>query len=317
MSSKNIVIIGGGHGQAMICSSIKNISNININAIVTVADDGGSTGRLRELFHLPAMGDIRNVLLALSDPDDILVKLMNYRFSNYTNQQTDVLGHNLGNLIFTALANETGSFDQSIEVLRSMLHIKGHVLPVTDQIVTLNALMKDGTRVKGEKNIPTMENQIEKVFYDVPVYANENVIEVLREADLIIYGIGSLYTSILPNVIISDINEALKASKAPKVYFCNAMTQPGETDGYSVEDHVNALYAHHVPVDLVICSNDTIPDNILDRYASQHSKPVYLKENDHDYQIMEANLLSFEHDLVRHDPNKILKVFLDLLERID
>lgn len=314
MNPKKIVIIGGGHGQAMICRSIKDLDNVQISAIVTVADDGGSTGRLREIFHLPAMGDIRNVLLSLSD-DSVLKRLMNYRFVNEANKDSedDVLGHNLGNLIFTALANETGSFDESIDILSEMLHARGKVLPVTDQIVTLNAMMKDGTRVRGEKNIPNIDNQIEKVFYDGPVTANPEVIKTIEEADYIIYGIGSIYTSILPNVIIPQINNALQNCKAPKIYFCNAMTQPGETDNYSMEDHVQALVDHHALVDTVIVANDVIPTKILERYHSQHQNVVRQEKYVHDYKVIEASLLSYDTGLIRHNPDKIKDLFIKLL----
>lgn len=316
MSNKNVVIIGGGHGQALLCRSIKDIDDISLTAIVTVADDGGSTGRLRELFHLPAMGDIRNVLLALSDTDSVLAKLMNYRFANESDTDHDVLGHSLGNLIFTALANETGSFEETIDILSDLLKTKGKILPVTDQLVTLNALMEDGTRVRGEKNIPTMVNNISKVFYDVPVCANGEVIEALNHADLIIYGIGSLYTSILPNVIIPEINEALRNCRAPKVYFCNAMTQPGETDGYSLEDHVNALKKHNVPVDIVIQASETIPEEMVEKYLTQHSVAVKQRESNHDYTVLSYPMLEFTHQLVRHDSSKVAAVFKDLLERV-
>ena len=317
---KEVVIIGGGHGQSLICQSIKDIPDIHITAIVTVADDGGSTGRLRALFHLPAMGDIRNVLLALSDDQQgILTALMNYRFvevDGSTNNETDVLGHNLGNLIFTALANTTHSFEESIRILSELLHTVGDVLPVTEQIVTLNALMEDGTRVRGEKNIPTMVNTISRVFYDVPVKANINAVNAILNADVIIYGIGSLYTSILPNVIIPEITDALVHCNAPKIYFCNAMTQPGETDGYTMEDHVHALESHHCPLDTVVMANDMIPDHIIGRYLDQHSIVVKATSAFHPYTLVQESLLRFDHDLVRHDPLKVKKVMEYLLNTV-
>ena len=317
---KEVVIIGGGHGQSLICKSIKDIPDIHVTAIVTVADDGGSTGRLRTLFHLPAMGDIRNVLLALSnDQNGILTALMNYRFTEEngsTTNETDVLGHNLGNLIFTALANTTHSFEESIRILSDLLHTVGDVLPVTEQIVTLNALMEDGTRVRGEKNIPTMVNTISRVFYDVPVHANINAVQAILNADVIIYGIGSLYTSILPNVIIPEITDALVHCHAPKIYFCNAMTQPGETDGYTMEDHVHALESHHCPLDTVVMANDDIPEYILDRYLDQHSIRVKATSSSHPYSLIQSSLLTFDHDLVRHDPTKVKMVMEQLLHAV-
>lgn len=318
MSNKRIVVIGGGHGQSLICQSIKSIDHLDISAIVTVADDGGSTGRLRELFHLPAMGDIRNVMLALSDSTSLLARLMDYRFASSPDdmEDMDVQGHNLGNLIFTALMQETGSLEESINALASILHTQGKVIPVTDQVVTLNAMMKDGTRVKGEKNIPTMVNSIDKVFYDISVYANTHAIEAILNADLIIYGIGSLYTSILPNVIIPEVADALHRCNAPKVYFCNAMTQPGETDGYSLEDHMEAFDKHHVPVDLVVLANDLIPNALTSKYLTQHSIAVKAKNKEHTYQVWQREMLQFDNQLVRHDVNKVKAIIKELLGKV-
>ena len=163
---KKVVVIGGGHGQSLICRALKQIDNITISAIVTVADDGGSTGRLRKQFHIPAMGDIRNVLISLSEKESVMRDLMDYRFATLGSEDIDVQGHNLGNLILTALTEETGSFLEAIQVASDVLKVKGKIIPATTEIITLYARMEDGVIVKGEANIPSFDHHIEEVFYD-------------------------------------------------------------------------------------------------------------------------------------------------------
>ena len=316
MKNKHVVVIGGGHGQSLICRSIKNIDDVDISAIVTVADDGGSTGRLRKQFHIPAMGDIRNVMISLAESESVMSELMDYRFEDPTGLQRDIQGHNLGNLILTALTQQSGSFLEAIQTIGQVLNVKGKIIPATTEVITLYAEMEDGVIVKGEANIPDIANHIKRVFYDKTVEATEEAIEAIHEADLIIYGIGSVYTSILPNVIIPNIKEALKKSKAKKYYFCNAMTQPGETDGYFVEDHVNALLSHGAVIDGVVVANDELPiENVLN-YQKEGSTPVRLKYEKHEYEVIMKNLLSFEKGLIRHDAKKVNQVIRELLEEV-
>ena len=307
---KNVVAIGGGHGLSTILQGIRDIDDISISAIVTVADDGGSTGRLRKRYTIPAMGDIRNVLVALSDSEPLLHELMNYRFEGEDNM--DIAGHSLGNLILTALTNMTGSFNESIRIASDLLKVKGKIIPSTLQSVTLFAMMDDDTIVKGEANIPSLIHNIEKVFYDVAVDANQEAIDAIRNADLILYGIGSLYTSILPNTIIPGINKALHESKARKVYFANCMTQSSETYNYDLKKHLDAFAKHDTDVDMVIMHNDRIPDNILYRYVQQNS--IEVKDNgDTGLEVRKFSLLKFDNDLVRHDSNKIRTVLESIL----
>ena len=307
---KNIVAIGGGHGLSIILRSIKDVKDVNISAIVTVADDGGSTGRLRKRYTIPAMGDIRNVMLALSDSNPLMQNLMQYRFEGEDNM--DISGHSLGNLILTALTNMTGSFDEAIKETSQVLKVKGSIIPSTLESVSLFARMDDDTIIRGEASIPSLNHQILKVFYDHDVEANEKAIEAILNADIILYGIGSLYTSILPNVIIKDINEALQKSKAKKIYFANAMTQSNETYNYDLKDHIDALERHNVPVDTIIKHSETIPDEIKEKYAKQNSIEV-INNNNTKQNVIETELLDFSNGLVRHDPNKIRKVVEGLL----
>ena len=307
---KNVVAIGGGHGLSTILQGIRDIDDISISAIVTVADDGGSTGRLRKRYTIPAMGDIRNVLVALSDSEPLLHELMNYRFEGEDNM--DIAGHSLGNLILTALTNMTGSFNESIRIASDLLKVKGKIIPSTLQSVTLFAMMDDDTIVKGEANIPSLIHNIEKVFYDVAVDANQEAINAIRNADLILYGIGSLYTSILTNTIIPGINKALHESGARKVYFANCMTQSSETYNYDLKKHLDAFAKHDTDVDMVIMHNDRIPDNILYRYVQQNS--IEVKDNgDTGLEVRKFSLLKFDNDLVRHDSNKIRTVLESIL----
>lgn len=316
MKHKHIVVIGGGHGQSAICRGIKNIPDVDISAIVTVADDGGSTGRLRRRFHIPAMGDIRNVMISLAENETLMTDIMNYRFDDPDGSETDISGHNLGNLILTALTQQTGSFMEAVSEIQKVLNVRGKIIPATSQVITLLAEMEDGVVVKGEANIPTRANRISRVFYDQPVHAESEAIEAIRQADLIIYGIGSVYTSILPNVIIPEIQQELMKAKARKVYFCNAMTQPGETDGYCLEEHVAALRSHGVPVDAVITSTEIIPEDILVSYYRQGSTPVYIRDGQHDYEIIRRSLLIFKDGLIRHDPKQIQAVISDLVKEL-
>jgi uncharacterized cofD-like protein len=317
MTRKKVVVIGGGHGQSAILRGIKKIEEIDITAIVTVADDGGSTGRLRRHFHIPAMGDIRNVLISLGESETLLATLMDYRFESSGDTDEDVMGHNLGNLILTAMTQSCGSFMESITTLCKVLNVRGDIIPATSQVITLFARMQDGTIVRGESNIPNISNRIREVFYEEKVSATPAAIEAILNADVVVLGIGSVYTSILPNLIIPEIKEALEKSKAKVVYYCNAMTQPGETDGYSLEDHVEAFRHHGSDVDMVVMADDEIPDEILKRYHDEGSIEVKMKENVHDYEIMKCSLLDFSRSLVRHDSDKIRESLQLILERMN
>ena len=312
--NKKVVVIGGGHGQAAICRGIKNIEGIDITAIVTVADDGGSTGRLRKKFHIPAMGDIRNVMISLAESETIMSKLMDYRFADKSGKEEDVVGHNLGNLVLTALTDECGSFMEAIQEVGQVLNVRGNIIPASTQVITLLAKMEDGVIVRGEANIPKVANRISEVFYEEEVKATPEAVKAILDADFVLYGIGSVYTSILPNIIIPEIKKALAFSKAKKIYLCNAMTQPGETDNYTVEDHVNALLKHGCTMDGVMIACDRIPEEEIAIYNKEGSIPVILREDKHSYDILEEELLDFSNNLIRHDPKKIEKAIRKLVE---
>ena len=314
---KKVVVIGGGTGLSSMLSGMKKLEDVDITAIVTVADDGGSTGRIRDIYNVPAVGDIRHVLcaMAMNDEDHLFSDLMNYRFSG----NEDIGGHNLGNLIFLALMDTTGSFIGAIQAISKVLKVKGNILPSTLDNVTLYAMMKDGTLVRGEKNIPEVCNSIDHVFYQQNVTPYQPALKAIQEADLIIYGIGSLYTSIMPNLIIDEITQEIQKKKCPKIYFCNAMSQPGETDDYSVEDHIRAIEKHAYKncVDMVVVNESYIPQAILKRYAKMNSYPIVLKESEHSYLIIKKNLLKLDElGRIRHDPDAVKNVIEEIMNQL-
>ncbi|MBR0461857.1 MAG: uridine diphosphate-N-acetylglucosamine-binding protein YvcK [Erysipelotrichaceae bacterium] len=309
---KNVVVIGGGHGQSTIVRGVKNIKDIDLKAIVTVADDGGSTGRLRELYNIPAVGDIRNVLLAMSDNEEFFTKLLDYRFEG--ENDIDVVGHSLGNLIMVALMGmNDGSLVEAIKQVGRLLNVKGKVFPASLEILTLYARNIDDTITRGEANIPKAQNRISEVYYDHDVEADRDAVDAIMAADLVIYGIGSLYTSIAPIPIIREIGEALNNTKAKRVYFANCMTQQGETYNYDLKDHIDALRKHGAKVDLVVKHNDVIPQSILYRYYAEDAIEV-VNNGGIDIPVLERNLLDFSNNMVRHDPEKIKTVVEELLE---
>lgn len=309
-----IVVLGGGHGQSVILRGLKQIEDCELTAIVTVADDGGSTGRLRRQFHIPAMGDIRNVMCALAEEETLFSQLMDYRFEG----EDDIGGHNLGNLILTALTEKEGSFLDAVTKISKILNVKGTIIPATSQVVTLMAIMEDDTIVRGESNIPDFNNRIKEVFYEEKVIADEDAIKAILEADIIVIGLGSLYTSILPILIIPEIKEAMEKTQAKKIYFCNVMTQPGETDHYTMEDHVNALKSHTFSniVDEVVYPCDDISDEMIEKYDQKGASRVLIRQSKHDYACIERNLLDDNEQFIRHDPLKIKKFMMECLEKI-
>ena len=314
---KRVVVIGGGHGQATIMKGLKNLKDVELCAIVTVADDGGSTGRLRELYNIPAVGDIRNVLVSLSDSKEFN-ELFAYRFKG--EDESDVSGHSLGNLVLAALIEiNNGSLPVAIKEMGRMMKTKGRVIPSSLDTISLYAKYKNGSIEKGEANIPSKLMHIDKVFYDHDVPGNKEAINAILKADLIIYGIGSLYTSIMPNLIISDISKAIEKNPCKKIYFCNAMSQPGETDGYTVQDHINAIEKHSFkhPVDLVVVNQSKLPQEVLDMYASQNSYPICIGNEATDYAIIQRDLLALDaKGRIRHNPMAVKEVVEELIKGV-
>jgi uncharacterized cofD-like protein len=241
---------------------------------VTVADDGGSSGILRSEMDVPAPGDIRNVMIALADAEPILSKVLQHRFQS----GNGLAGHSLGNLILVAMKEITGDFVTGVKELSKVLAVRGRVLPSSADQIVLKAEMEDGTIVSGESKIPQAGKRIRRVFLEPPDAAPlEEALEAIEAADAIILGPGSLYTSIIPNLLVPGVAEAIIASPAQKIYVCNVMTQPGETDGYTAYDHLAAIEAHAGGariVDAVVVNDGDIPREVLRRYAEQGAVPV-------------------------------------------
>lgn len=270
----HIVAVGGGTGLSMLLKGIKSITN-NVTAIVTVGDDGGSSGRLREEMGILPPGDIRNCIAALADDEDLVTKLFQYRFKTGEGLE----GHSFGNLFLTALCSITGDMVRAVKESSNVLSIRGRVLPSTLDDMKLVAEMEDGRIIKGESNIPEAHGKIKRLFTDPDnCKALDDVISAIKSAELIILGPGSLYTSVIPNLLIKEIAEEIAKSKAKKIYVCNIMTQPGETDGYSVSDHINALIKHAGSKNIVdaVLVNDSMPENLADKYEKAGSYPVKL-----------------------------------------
>ncbi len=300
-----VVVIGGGTGSSTMLRGLKELEQLHLTSIVTVVDSGGSTGRLRDRYHLPAMGDIRNVMGALAQSESLLTSLMDYRFEDVKSVggDRDIGGHNLGNLILTALIQKFGNMNTAIGEISKVLNVKGDIIPSTTQTIQLYARMIDGTIVK--------------VFYTEHVEATPKAIKAINEADIVVLGIGSLYTSILPNIIIDGIKKAIKESSAKVIYYCNVMTQRGETDFYSIEDHVRAIEKHgQFELDGVVIASDTIPMSLQEIYKREDSSPVKSDGSPHNYPVFTYPLLTFQNQQVRHDPLLIAQSFVILLNKL-
>ncbi len=266
-----IVTVGGGTGLATLLRGLKK-HTANLSAVVTVSDDGGSSGRLQKELGVLPPGDIRNCLVALADDEALVTDLFRYRFT----EGDGLTGHSFGNLFLAAMTGITGNFDDAIKVSSRVLNIKGRVLPATLAVAQLCAKLSDGTLVEGESNISKSNAPIDHVFLDPPhAEPLDEVIAAIREADAIVLGPGSLYTSIMPNLLVQRIAQEIEASNAVKIYVCNVMTQPGETVDYSASKHVEALLANaKARVCDIVIVNDEMPRKLLDVYAEERQLPV-------------------------------------------
>lgn len=320
-----IVAIGGGTGLSTLLRGIKKLTN-NVTAIVTVGDDGGSSGRLREQMGVLPPGDIRNCIAALADDDDIVTKLFQYRFKDGVGLE----GHSFGNLFITAMTAICGNMVKAIQESSKVLLIRGRVLPATCDDMKLYARMEDDSIVRGESNIPEAGKKIIHLYCEPEnCKATPDVVEAIMGADLIIMGPGSLYTSIISNFLVKDITRAVWNSKAKKIYVCNAMTQIGETDNYSVSDHVKTIF-DHVRLDDIddsqknffdaVLVNNSLPANLAEKYEQAGSLPVdiditelrKLKVDVVEHGLLEDN----KEGLVRHNCDKVAKAIYCWYKRV-
>ncbi|WP_282938910.1 YvcK family protein [Paenibacillus sp. RC67] len=310
----NIVVIGGGTGLSVMLRGLKE-KPLDITAIVTVADDGGSSGILRSELEMVPPGDIRNVLTALADVEPLLGNMLEYRFE----KGQGLAGHSLGNLILAAMRDITGDFVTGVRELSRVFAVRGRVLPAANHAIVLKAEMTDGTIVVGESKIPKAGKVIKRVFIEPSDVAPlDEAIEALKQADAILVGPGSLYTSIMPNLLVPEITRTIVESKALKMFICNVMTQPGETDNYTVSDHLKAIH-HHVGqhlFDYVIVNNGEIPAQVQSRYAEKGAKvvPLDLEEvTKNGYKVIGDQLVLFRTYL-RHDAVKLSHHIYQLVE---
>ncbi len=312
-----IVAVGGGTGLSVLLSGLKSYSS-NISAIVTVADDGGSSGRLRQQFDVLPPGDIRNCLVALADAPALMRDLFQFRFD----ENSEFSGHSFGNLFLTVMTRLTGDFEKAIKETSKVLALRGQVIPSTLGDVALVAHYKDGSVVVGEGQIPKARKAIDRVsLTPEQLLATPDAIKAIKEAQIIVLGPGSLYTSIIPNLLINEIAQEIAQSEAIKVYVCNVMTQPGETDGYSVCDHIKALVKHSSAriLDYCVVNNGEVPAEVLKRYSGENSLLVVNDRKNIEnlgYRVVEEDFSMIQDGVIRHDAEKLAKIILSFIEEI-
>jgi len=308
-----IAVIGGGTGLSTMLHGLKEYTS-NITAIVTVADDGGSSGRLRKDFDMLPPGDIRNCLVALADAEPLMGKLFQFRFED----GGDLKGHSFGNLFIAAMTKVAGSFDAAIKESSKVLAIRGSVVPSTLDKAVLVAEHADGLETVGESNVCKANSPVARMrLRPSNCQATDEAIEAIRKADAIVLGPGSLYTSIMPNLLVGNIYREVVSSKAIKVYVCNVMTQKGESDGYKASDHLRAIIDHTAPgiVDYCVVNTAKISDEMQNKYKGEYSYPVTADiENLKRLKVkpIEAHIISTK-DYVRHDSVRLAKIIVDLV----
>ena len=308
-----IVGIGGGTGLPVLLRGLRKLTGIEVSAIVSVADNGGSSGRLRQNFGIPAVGDLRNCLVALSGNESVLVDLFQHRFASGNGLE----GHSLGNLIVAALYQMSGSLKQASEIASRLLPLSGRALPVTEIQATLCAAFQDGTVVHGESQITAARGRIDRVWLEPKnPPASAGVLETIASADALVFGPGSLYTSTLPNLSVAGVAEAIRMSRAVKIFVCNLMTQPGETDGFSAADHLRALECCLGPGSVDVCIVNTGVERARSSpYRESGSMPVTYDVR----QIeslgaipVQADLMAEHGTKLRHDPARLGRLVVNI-----
>jgi uncharacterized cofD-like protein len=311
-----VVVMGGGTGLSVLLRGIKR-STGNITAIVTVGDDGGSSGRIRNDLGIIPPGDLRSCLVALADTEPLMEKLFQHRFGG----SGDLSGHSFGNLYIAAMCEVLGDVELALKESSKVLAVRGQVLPATAEAIRLIATLCDGSVVEGESKIPLCGQCIDHVsIMPEDVLPVPSAIEAIRDADACVLGPGSLYTSVLPNLLVRGITDELRRTKAVKIYICNVMTQPGETDGFTASQHVKVILDHVGPgvIDYVVVNSQIVAPALREKYASQGAAPV---EADIEaiealgVRAVKANIIN-ETDLVRHDPEKLSLTIMDMVVKL-
>lgn len=317
-----ITVIGGGTGMSVVLRGLKRVTQ-NLAAVVTMADDGGGSGMLREDLGMLPPGDVRSCLLALADMEEDFQDLMQFRF-----QDGSLTGQNMGNLIIAGLTMMSGSFEKGLEKAHDIFRISGRVIPVTCQEITLCAQLSGGSKVRGESNIPNTviagEGTIDYVFLEPKgVRAIDDAMRAIRYADIIVIGPGSLYTSLIPNLLVGGINEELTDSDAYKIMVCNVMTQKGETDGFSPTDHVNELesYMRGSKLDCVLVNKGIEDQEIREKYLKDGSEQVAFAPGEKEaleksgLTVVEDDFTDIKMGYIRHNADKIAEKIIDVYER--
>lgn len=313
---KKIVVFGGGTGLSALLVGLKDFP-VDITAVITVSDSGHSTGKLRNEFHMPGVGDIRKVITNLSDLPTEIKEVMEYRFRTHS----DLDGHSVGNLVLTSAYNMTKNLCLSINYMSKLMDVKHKVLPLSEDNLTLVAKYSDGRIIENEDVIGETPGHIDEVYYKEKFKVTEGVFKAVEEADLIIMSMGSLYTSIIPHLISKDLVKAIKNAPAKVMYLCNAMTQPGETDNFTVSEHLTTLekYLGKNVIDVVVASNTSLPEEVLENYSKVEKKdPVIIDKeaiNAKGIELIEGNLSTVSEGYVRHNSFKLSSVIFSYLMR--
>ena len=304
--NKKVLVFGGGTGMSYLLRGLKNYP-LDITAVVSVCDDGGSTGILRDEFNMTAVGDIRKVLIALSKTEGEFENLLNYRFTS----DGTLNKHTVGNILLAAATNINGSVSSGIKILSKVLNLNGKVIPFTEDLVTLVGEMIDGEIIKGEHLITQAPKKIKRVYYENEPKISHELIKEIENADIIVLSMGSLFTSVIPTLLSEKVRDAIDKSHAKIVYSCNLFTQPGETDGYKVSDHINALneYLGNRKIEYIIANKEKISGKLAERYATEEQKdPVILDIDNVKNLCKEAiidDLVIIHEGVFRHDYFKL------------
>ncbi|CDD28229.1 putative uncharacterized protein [Clostridium sp. CAG:433] len=300
---KKVTIFGGGTGMSTLLKGLKEFP-LDITSVVSVCDDGKSTGKLRKEFNIPAMGDIRRVMISLSETEPLMEKLLNYRFSS----NSELNEHTVGNLLLTAGTQITGNLSDGIKSISKVLNLKGKVIPFSEDNIVLSAIMEDGSIVNGEHYITESPLKIKKVYYEKEPEICDEVFNSIDESDLIILSMGSLYTSIIPNLLSKKIIEKLDKTSAKIMYVCNMVTQPGETDDFKVSDHLKVLnsYLGIHKIDIVVANTGSIDKEVAEKYSTLEQKdPVLFDEENIDCDTILNNYVTINDGVIRHNVEKL------------
>lgn len=300
---KKVTLFGGGTGLSTLLKGLKEFP-IEINAVVSVCDDGKSTGKLRKEFNIPAMGDIRRVMISLAETEPLMEKLLDYRFDT----TSDLNEHTVGNLLLTAASQLTGNLSDGIRTISNVLNLKGKVIPFSEDNINLIGEMENGEVIVGESEITSFPSKVKRVYYKKEPTVCDDVISAINESDLIILSMGSLFTSIIPNLLSKKVIDAIDNSNSKILYVCNMMSQPGETDNFKVSDHINTIneYLGKKKINTVVVNNGKIDEKLIEKYSSLEQKDeVILDKENIDCKIIENDYAYIDNNMIRHNVEKL------------